>query len=225
MTGMLIKDGKLLKEQKRFFLMSLLIMLLLLLEGDLFHRAEMVMMYSMMLFTMFTLSTLSYDEYENGMPYLFTMPVSRGWYAAEKYVFCFLMAAGSWLIAFAAVLLMAVLRGRGGDLSVELPALFMGSVTSFIIVMLMQALLLPLQLKFGGEKSRGFVLVILVAGFAVLYLFKDLFSRIGIRLDKMITGMEQASPVQLLVAACGITAVLTAVSFLISRKILMNKEF
>ena len=46
-----------------------------------------VISYAAILFTILAISTLSYDEYENGMSFLFTLPFSRNTYVVEKYLF------------------------------------------------------------------------------------------------------------------------------------------
>ena len=44
-------------------------------------------------------STLSYDDFENGMPFLISLPVSKKTYIKEKYLICFLSGAVGLVIA------------------------------------------------------------------------------------------------------------------------------
>ena len=79
MKGLLIKDFKLLKNQKQFFLIIGLITFMFLVTND---SPYFTITYATMMFSMFTMSTISYDEYDNGAAYLFSLPISRKGYVA-----------------------------------------------------------------------------------------------------------------------------------------------
>ena len=84
MKGLLIKDYKLMLGQKSFLGMAALMSVLYL---AIYKDPTFAVVFITVMCTMFTVSTLSYDEYENGMAYLFTLPISRNTYVLEKYVF------------------------------------------------------------------------------------------------------------------------------------------
>ena len=84
MKGLLIKDYKLMLGQKSFFGMEALMSVLYL---AIYKDPTFAVVFITVMCTMFTISTLSYDEYENGMAYLFTLPISRNTYVLEKYAF------------------------------------------------------------------------------------------------------------------------------------------
>ena len=46
-----------------------------------------VIMYANIIFMMFGLSTISYDAFDNGEAFLFTLPITKKLYVKEKYVF------------------------------------------------------------------------------------------------------------------------------------------
>ena len=72
--GLLIKDFNLRRGQKNFFLGILVLWAVV---GVCNFDPIFLVAYAMMMFSFFTLSTLSYDEYENGAAYLFTLPITR----------------------------------------------------------------------------------------------------------------------------------------------------
>ena len=57
-------------------------------------ESTFVVSYFTMIASMFVLSTISYDEYDNGYAFLFSMPFSRTSYVKEKYVFSILVGGG-----------------------------------------------------------------------------------------------------------------------------------
>ena len=92
MKGLLIKDFKLLKNQKQFFLTVSMMGIIFLVVSN---NPDFVISYITIMISIFTLSTISYDQYNNGMAYLFTLPITRKEYVGEKYVFGLISTAAS----------------------------------------------------------------------------------------------------------------------------------
>lgn len=144
MKGLLIKDFRLLWGQKNtFFIISAISVGM---AG--FYNPSFVLFYLPFLISMFTLSTISYDEFDNGNAFLFTLPISRAGYAVEKYCLALLLGGGSLVLA----LLLTLLFGLGKGIA--LGELMLTAVTVLPIVILIQAVTIPFQLKFGAEKGR-----------------------------------------------------------------------
>ena len=83
MKGLLIKDFKLMKMQKNFFLMMIAIVIAIS-----FFQNEISFPLGFLPFviSLFSLSTISYDEFDNGNAFLFSLPISRKDYVKEKYL-------------------------------------------------------------------------------------------------------------------------------------------
>lgn len=157
MTGMLIKDFKLLKGQKNFYLVFFLFAAFMVFTD---MSPSFLVNYETMIFSMFTLSTVSYDEYDNGLSFLFTLPVTRKQYAAEKYLFGLLLGVTVWCATVFMCISATLIKG--GEFLVR-DWLEMAAV--FPVVIFFQAVMLPLQLKFGAEKGR----VVSLAGIGILF--------------------------------------------------------
>ena len=74
MKGLLIKDIKLLKNQLRFYAALVAIGLMMMIFQD---NIMFAISYISVMFGMFTLSSISYDEMDNGTAFLMTLPVTR----------------------------------------------------------------------------------------------------------------------------------------------------
>ena len=96
MKGLLVKDLCLMATQKRFFILILGVGALLTFGGQ---DIIFVMGYMMMVFGLFSGSTISYDDMNHGMGFLMTLPVSRKQYVRSKYLFMFLMIAVSLVVS------------------------------------------------------------------------------------------------------------------------------
>ena len=95
MKGLLIKDLRLMKNMG-----NSLAIILLVAVGMSFYSSDMsfIVIYLAIIGTSFTSSTISYDEFDNGNAFLFSLPVSRKDYVLEKYLFAILMCGGGWLL-------------------------------------------------------------------------------------------------------------------------------
>ena len=87
MKAMLIKDWKLMKGQKQFGLILCVFLAVFVVIND---NLGFLISYMTLMASIFSISTVSYDEYNNGMVYLLALPISRRKYVEEKYLFCLL---------------------------------------------------------------------------------------------------------------------------------------
>ena len=221
MKGLLIKDLKLMKNQKNFFLVILVVIAFLAAGSD---DLSFPMGFTAFIGTLFTLSSISYDEFDNGNAFLFSLPITRKQYVLEKYGFGLLLGIGSLLTA---VCLLSAVRLVKGELS-SVGRLSEIGFTVLAVLALnwgFLALMLPLQLKFGSEKGRVAILGVfgVAAVLGMLASKSAAFFRISVTavwdgLSAMGVGM---AGVLLLVLSFGILVCSMAVSMAIVKK----KEF
>ena len=212
MKGLLIKDFKLMKGQRNFLLMIIAISI-----GSAFAMEDLTFLvgYMTALCSMFTLSSISYDEFENGNAFLFSLPITRKSYVAEKYTFALIVSGVSWV--FSTVI--ATIAG-GGNADVIMAALLI-----FAVLLLFLAIMLPVQLKFGGEKGR--IVMFAVIGVIVLIGFfineiADLFQIDPMELMNRLSSMSKG---MLTIIAFGIAMFGLLVSYGVSVAIMKKKEF
>ena len=158
MKGLLIKDFRLMKVQKNFFTLITVIGVFMALFSE---NVSYTIGFISFIFSLFSISSISYDELDNGNAFLFSLPVTRKTYIIEKYCFGMIMGLGAWIII--SMLSVAIGIGRGQEPVGELITI------AFIIlplVLFMLAVMVPVMLKFGAEKGRVAVVIL----FAVLYL-------------------------------------------------------
>lgn len=216
--GLLIKDFNLLKGQKNFFLGILVLWAVV---GICNFETMFLVAYVTMMFSFFTLSTLSYDEYENGAAYLFTLPISRKDYVVEKYLFGFLTSTVPCVVI--SVLFYLVLSVMG---SADEPAeYFVGSVIVLLIAYLILALEIPVQLKFGREKSRIAILIPLGVVAVVVMLGGRLCDVAGISKPEIVDRISNANSGVILAIAAVVFVVLLWISYRISYRIVEKKQF
>ncbi len=219
MKGLLIKDFMLLKNQMKFFGMAVLLILVFLALG--LTDDSFVVMYATVIFSMFTLSSISYDEYENGATCLFALPISRSGYVREKYVFGLLLTLVPASVTGAAVLLAARVRSMDTDRRELLVLIF----TACFMSLLIQAVMIPIQLKFGGERSRTALFLVVGAGMVAVILVLKGLRALHIDLDGALRRLETSGALSILAVSGLAMGILLLLSVLISIKIMKRKEF
>lgn len=215
MKGLLIKDLKLMANQRQFLLM-LLVFTVLFMNTN----VDFVIGYLTFVGSFFTLSTISYDEYDNGYAFLFTLPVDRKRYVKEKYLLFMGLSIFTGILSFVLVYgyrSMVQGNGRSQDLLFTV-----GSV--LLAVCFMMALLLPLQLKFGSEKSRIALVMVVGGGTLIGYGIMKLLGYFSIDIEALFLQIAE-SPSLIPVVLAAVIGIVLFFSYKISVKIMEGKEF
>ena len=110
MKGLLIKDFRLMKVQKNFFALIMVIGIGMALFSK---NTSYTIGFVSFIFSLFSVSTISYDELDNGNAFLFSLPIARKTYAVEKYCFGLIMGLGAWLAVSVLATAAGVVRGQG----------------------------------------------------------------------------------------------------------------
>lgn len=219
--GLMVKDFKFVMQNKTLLAILLMIeVVFFTMQGV--ASASFVMAYMMMGCSVLVLSTITMDEHDKSMVFLMAMPVSRKDYVLEKYVLSFFCILFGCILALLPCFLLKPV-GMG-----ELLVRSMGILT---VMVLIQMVALPAQLKFGGERGR----VVLTCIFAVVVLLMVFAEKMGNRYigqAKMEVWAQQISDLihkmSMIERGCiavMICAVCFAVSFRFSRGIMEKKEF
>lgn len=218
MKGLLIKDFKLLKGQKQFFGAIILMMIIFLTMNTNF---SFLINYIAIMTGVLTLTTISYDEYENGMGYLFTLPISRKEYVLEKYLFSIVTTVP--VLLGVSGLVFAVSGIRHIEFAKEE---YMASmIASILIITLMLSILIPTQLKFGADRSRVAMMLVFGGGFAAVYTGIKICEIFGIDWKAGISRIDTLEPAVILPVIAVVCGVLMLVSYLFSLRFLVKREF
>lgn len=218
MKGLFIKDLQLLKTQRNFIIIILAITILF----SFFNQSSSaIISYSTLVSSLLMISTISYDELNNSMAYLMTLPTSRRLYVKEKYLLGLCTGGLGWLFGVGVSIAFTLFNNISIDWNV-----WLGNCLLIIVILIvLLAFTLPTQLKFGGDKGRialfGVVAVLFIVGSLVV---KGL-SLIGIdaiALFNSVFSLNMYSLIAMLL--CG-SLICMYISYVISLKIMNNKIF
>lgn len=217
MKGLLIKDFKLMKVQKNFFLLIVAIGIGLVVFSD---DISFTIGFMTFVISLFALSSVSYDEFDNGNAFLFSLPITRNGYVLEKYLFGITLLCGSWFLST----FMVIVAGFVKDFN-QPTDIIMTALGTFPVILIILAVMLPVQLKFGGEKSRvaiiGAVGLMFVLGTIVVKIAKAL----RIDLVSIFNRLSTLSMVMIVTIAVVVALIALLLSIRISVSIMSQKEF
>ena len=168
MRGMIYKDFLVQRKQLGYYGVFFLVYTLLAVT-DVMPPAIMYTM-TVLIGMMAPMASFSYDDLARWNKYAVATPAGRRGVVAGKYVFTLLSVLLA--AAFSAVLVVAVLT-----LKPELGALdemLIGLLICTLLPILIDAVILPVFIKFGSEKSRLISILIFVAVFGSIMLIGQL---------------------------------------------------
>ena len=204
--------------QKKFFLVVVGLGIFFMLSNE---NPVSGVSYITMLLSIFTLSTISYDEFDNGMSFLMTLPIERKTYAQEKYVFAgmtsLFSAVGTSVLAY----IMGMVMGNPVDMTEVV------GVACLIILVswLMLAITIPLQIKYGAEKGRIAMILAIGALFGIFYVLAKVLSSTGTDMNGVVVFLTSLEPWQIVLGAVIVTVIMLIISYTICVRIINKMEY
>ena len=209
MKGLILKDLLLIKGNARYILIFLVIFGLIALEGNdvLYFIPAFI---SMMMF----MTTFSYDEYNKWDAYAITLPIKKENIVLSKYV-------GSTILLGIALILTFIISLVVGLVTEQLD--MQKNITLLLgcggAVLLVEAIMYPLLIKFCVEKGRIWVFLgIFLSSFIIGFIFQKVSLTIP---ENLMTFLSQYLP-WILAAAL---LLILIISYTISKKLYLKKEF
>ena len=221
MKGLFVKDLKLMMSQKNFLLLILAIVI-----GMMIFTDDVIFPLGFLSFTvsLFTVSTISYDDFDNGNAFLFTLPITRNHYVSEKYFLGLLLGCIAWVLATILGIITTVLKDTLPITDLVQSSLMILPI--MIVMIVVQAIMLPFRLKFGGDKGR-IAMIGVLGGLEVitLVIVKGAEAIFNIDLVSLLDNLPTVSMGVLIAIAIIIALLMLLVSMKISLSIMNKKEF
>ena len=209
MLGLVKKDLLMIKGNIRQVILFLVVFLILA-----FQENNIIVIVPVFVSMMVFITTFSYDEYNKWDAYAISLPVSRKNIVKAKYVASIIL----WAIA---LLVTVVITGIMGLFEqninyFEMFGMILGCVFSIV---LLEAIMFPLIFKFGVEKGR---IGVFIGVFAIAGLLGFIFT--GIDLENA-TGFIEIFNKYYYILIPLVAVILLVISYFVSKKIYLKKEF
>ena len=222
MKGLLVKDFCIIAKNKKMLgiLFFLTVFVFILPNEDM---GSFIISYATILGGSLVLSTISTDEFDKSTIFLMTMPISKRTYALEKYAFSFLCSITCWAVS---TTICCILAGSGAM------DLLKAASAMLAVLSLFQFIMIPVQLKFGGENGRmvllGMVVMIFAVGFIIKKVMMIIFrseEAVSLWLQGVIRWLDELKPLPVVMIIIAGLAVCFAVSAGISIRAVEKREF
>lgn len=213
MRVLIAKDIRLFRSMKNVVLIYVAMIAASIIFGQK-QMGVMLINLCVVMFTYLSMSTMSYDDFDNGMEFILTLPTSKKIYAIEKYV----------LAVITLVVMSIVGAGLLFALGLEFNAAILDIAPMAVIAIVLVSINLPLTLKFGSEKTKMLTLI----------LFMGLGSLVGtlgtsnlneILNSDLVKKIMSLGKLQLGIGIGLMAIIILFVSYCISIKISENKEY
>lgn len=216
MRGLLEKDFRLLKGQKNFFLIILVITVLLSLNSS----DNFAVTYLTFIAGFLTISSFGYDDNGNCMSFLMTLPVSRELYVKSKYLLGFLLTSIGWLSGMVITCVIGLVNHNLPE-----PEALLFQLIWLLLWMMVMALTLPPLFKYGAERGRIALLAIMLVILAVAYAGSKLTEQMGFDIDAVVGSLSGLNTVAIVAGMAVLAIVMVGISYVISARIVQKKEF
>lgn len=162
MSGLILKDLLVLRKQGKSYLLIIGIYMVLAFVGVFDYSILSTMM--VVLTIMLPMATFSYDELARWDKFAAAMPVGRSGIVKAKYLMALAVIGGAGLLCFVVNIIVAMI-----DHEAQLGALMASLGGSLGAGLLINAAILPLLFKYGAEKSRSMMMVVMLVVFILVF--------------------------------------------------------
>lgn len=166
-----------------------------------------------LMMAMLTITSFSYDQYAKWDLFSQTLPISRKDVVMSKYLLGILSVFSGGVLAVFFTFIISLIR----SIEVNAAEIMIASGSIILIAFLFIGIVIPLVYKFGVERSR----IITIAVLAVPSIIVVFLSKIGVDFS----ALDNISPSILLLVGSVCVIGLLLVSYSISAKIYMKKDF
>ncbi len=210
MLGLIKKDFLLIKANLKSLAIIFVVFIMMIFQGS-FDATFVMPLIGIMLF----ISTFSYDDFNGWNPYAVTMPNGRKNVIRAKYIASIILTIILGIVSLVISIGISYIKTNNINLE-EIISSLMGTMLSSIIII---SFLYPIVFKFGSTNGRIILFAIIFGVVSIVALIAN-FVDINPVIN-MINGLNNYWFISIPI----VCFILLDISYLISNKIYMNKQF
>lgn len=174
MRGLFVKDMEIMRGNMKTFIGVYIIAIFCFMGTS--AGPSFLISYVSVLAAVMALNTIASDDMDNGMPYIFTFPVSRKEYVKEKYLLGAGMVTALWAVAVA----IAVGVNASGYRTTFWEELIASAAAGIFLAIFANAVLFPVQLKYGSSTGRMVLFVLVFGTMAVIWIGAEICKKMNL---------------------------------------------
>ncbi|MCR5585448.1 MAG: ABC-2 transporter permease [Lachnospiraceae bacterium] len=218
MKGLLVKDAMVVfAQRKKFIILFIGISLMLSFKMD----ATFIVSYLCLIGMILGLNAYNYDENNNGMPFIMTLPSTRKAYALEKHLFSMMTVTVFWLLGLIMQFFANMIQKVDMDFATQFPTY----LKFWVLFLAFTSIVTFVEIRFGTERSR---IVILLAGglcFVIAAYGRQLLMNLGVDVSGITDLIASVPPTVLTAAEILLIAAAICVSAFLSMRTLEKRDF
>ncbi|MDO4488159.1 MAG: ABC-2 transporter permease [Eubacteriales bacterium] len=214
MSGLFLKDLLLMGKRRQ----SLLVFLGIMAVMGFSMGGVFLIGYGTMLFGIFAVGSLSYDDFDNCMPFLLTLPVTRRQYVLGKFLFSASGVALGWVMSIIVSTIVSIIKSE--EILILNSALVVITLLPVFIAII--SIWIPIEIKFGIEKSRTVMAVAVGCVFLLGLLANKVLPYSPASAIDAINAAPTVLVIGIIIAVC---LVILTVTYTITCRILENREY
>ncbi len=224
MKGLLIKDIQVILANKQAFVILLFVGIIQLV-GNSDNGFLFAVSYFTLVMGMLAISTISYDEFEEGVQFLLTLPITRKLYAISKYVILCGLSITGWLIP----IVLGFVTTISSDAEVYWLDWWLVRIVIWLTVNLVVLISLPIQLKYGSTRGRLVVFALIALVVLIPVLGQTVLRNAGVDasviLNRGVAFTSNLGSVSVTIGAAVLFLITLAISMRISIRVMEKKQF
>ena len=198
MKGLILKDLFLIaRSAKLMACIVVLYFIIGMLNSDFSFAAGFVGSVLVMVFSMFTMTTVSLDEKARWDCFALSAPVDRRQLVLSKYLLNGVLILLGTLISLVLIGVLGIVKGE-----MIWEEVFLVLLTMVLVVLVFNSLLLPITFRYGPERSRIILFVLVLAGMAAIGLLTTRIDLGGIHLGWLYSVGPIAAVLMYVVSYC-----------------------
>jgi len=204
MAGLFEKDVRLILRNKQMVIVVAFMALMM----SFSESIDKVLPYMTIFGTIFSVSTISFDEADNGYSYIMTLPVTYKDYVYEKYMFCMAGGIAAGLVTMVFFLIGTGIRGT----AVVTSDMLIAAAAVLPPIVIIESFLIPVQLRFGNSKSR-------------IFMMDRVVGDVEQKAAEVIKAVDGIKPLYVIIGVAAAMMIILAVSVMCSMRVMRRKQY
>lgn len=209
MVGFIKKDLLIIKNNVKSLLIAIAIYAIFIFSNEI----DVSFIFPFMIFLLF-ISTFSYDDYNKWNAFAVTLPNGREYIVKGKYTCVILLTLVATFLSNISSILVFALKNM-----LDLEQVLFSTTTYLAMILIISSIICPFLFKYGTEKGRIVLFVMIFGIFSIISFFKEY---VDIVIPNNILMFCQQYGLILLLF---ISILMLTISYFISKKICLKKEF
>ena len=229
MKGLLVKDFSYLGLNKKIYGIIVAILVMTIFLGgnnSVDFLSGFVSSYLAIMMGFQVAGSITYDEYRGGLGIILSMPVTRKEYVISKYIYASILTTIGCVAGYTISLIARFIVNGIYGFDIMESLVYILSVIA--ICMILNSILIPVQLKYGSDKGKMVIFVLVAVVLTIAFAAEKIGRTIGVDINKVANDVEsffnRLNVTAVVISEIIVMGLILCISIFVSIHVLNNKE-